>query len=531
MAEYHPGTTIEIPDAVPTSGFRNAIKNEKRYMKHNSQTIEKVCEASYVGDYDLLEELLSTGDEKNLFNGDLNLHCPTRTALMLAAQAGQLECIELLLKAKADPHMKERMAYGNDPEDGKTALEIADDLGFGDIVDILKLAEKETPYGWYVPEGPTNNEKMYKMWEWGKTKPPKGWHSSRPGVAQRNGFDGSKYGGPARKPPKIFEDLDASPSTVSKSVTASGVGLLFPGYGSHYVGMVKSAKDLPAVKDMLEKAKSILGFDVLDVCINGPAAKLDQSKFCQPAMLVAGLAAVEKMRGEKPEAVSRCQAVAGTYDGEYTALCVAGVLSFEDALKLVQIRGDAMSEAASVGKQNMISIAGIEKGKLAELCKQSAQKAGDGAVCVINGELFPKGFSCAGTEAAVKALKELAESNGAMQAKVLSFQGAHNSPLMQPAAKKMEKALDDAMSKMSPPKMTVYMNASGTGLKPGTSPQQIVSELKQQICSPVLWEASVKNMIKDDVKEFYECGPAKQLKAMMKRIDQNAWSNTSNFDL
>mmetsp|Transcript_90258 Transcript_90258/g.142603 ORF Transcript_90258/g.142603 Transcript_90258/m.142603 type:complete len:539 (+) Transcript_90258:60-1676(+) len=538
MAEYHPGTTVEIPDAVPTSGFRNAIKNEKRYMKHNSQTIEKVCEASYVGDYDLLDELLATGDEKNLFNGDLNLHCPTRTALMLAAQAGQFECIELLLKAKADPHMKERMAYGNDPEDGKTACEIADELGFGDIVDILKLAEKETPYGWYVPEGPTNNEKMYKGWEWGKNKPQKGWHSSRPGVAQRNGFDASKYGGPAPKPPKIFEDFEGAPSAIAKqAVAGSGVvsplpiGLLFPGQGSQYFKMMMSVKDLPAVKDMCAKAKTILGFDVLDICLNGPESKLQESKYCQPAMFVAGLAAVEKLRGENPDAVKRCQAVAGMYEGEYTALCVAGVFSFEEGLKLCKLRGEAMDEANAMSRQAILSVAGLGKEKLSALCEEAAAKEGAGAVCVIANELFPKGFSCAGTENAIIALKDLADKGGAIQAKVLANFGGFHSSLMIPAAKKVDAALDAALSNMSPPTMTVYLNATGQGLQAGTSPKQIVSILKQQMCSPVLWEASMRSMIKDGVKDYYECGPMKQIKAIMKRIDQAVWNKTSNVDI
>mmetsp|Transcript_1346 Transcript_1346/g.1536 ORF Transcript_1346/g.1536 Transcript_1346/m.1536 type:complete len:158 (-) Transcript_1346:12-485(-) len=156
MPEYHPGTDIEIPDAIPTSGFRNAIKNPKRYMKHNGITLEEVCEAGYKGDYDKLEELLSTGDESNLFNGDLNAHQSSVTALHMAAMMGQTECVELLLKAKADPHVKECMAYGQDPEDGKTALDYAKDYCWDDCMEILEQAEKDTPYGYYTPFGPTS---------------------------------------------------------------------------------------------------------------------------------------------------------------------------------------------------------------------------------------------------------------------------------------------------------------------------------------------------------------------------------------
>jgi len=276
MPEFHPGTDVEISDAVPASGFRNAIPNTKRYIKHNDVTIEKVCETAFVGDYDQLEEYLATGNEKNLFNGDLNMHVPTLTCMHLAARAGQTECVELLLRAGADPHMKERMAYGDDPEDGKVAREIADELGFDDIVDILKAAEKTSPFGWYVPEGPTNNEKMYGCWEW-KSKPDKGWHSNRPGVAQRNGFDPVKYGGPAPRAPKIFEEEagGAVAKVKAKPAAPSGpqalpIGLLFPGQGSQYVKMLSGVKDMAKIKTMLATANEVMGMDILDLCLNGP---------------------------------------------------------------------------------------------------------------------------------------------------------------------------------------------------------------------------------------------------------------------
>merc|ERR1711933_646719 len=122
------------------------------------------------------------------------------------------------------------------------------------------------------------------------------------------------------------------------------------------------------------KAKDLLGYDVLELCLKGPEAKLEETKYCQPAMFIAGLAGVEKLRGEREEAVTRAQVLAGLSLGEYTALCTAGVFSFEDGLKLVMLRGEAMQEAAGLGKQAMLSVAGIEKAKLEQLCKQAAQK-------------------------------------------------------------------------------------------------------------------------------------------------------------
>jgi len=537
MPEYHPGTDIEIPDAVPMSGFRNAIPNPKRYMKHNKTTIDDICEAAYQGDYDTLEELLATGDENVLYNGDINQHQLNITPLHMAAMAGQTECVELLLRAKADPHVKECMAYGKDPEDGKTPLEYAKDYGWDDCVEILEGAEKSTPYGFYAPAGKSNNAKIYGGFQWGK-KPPKGTLSSRPGMAELCGFDPMKYG---TGPRPMGDDDDeeeiaiqapsAAPAAIASGPAKIPVGLLFPGQGSQYVKMLSTVKDIPKVQDMLAKAKQILGWDVLELCLSGPESKLEETKFCQPAMFIAGLAGVEKLRGEREEAVTRCQVSAGLSLGEYTALCHAGVFEFEDGLKLVNIRGQAMQDAATIGKQAMLSVAGIEKPKLEQLCKEAQADEGKGAVCKIANELFPKGFSCAGTEKAVLKLKDLAEKAGALQAKVLKTSGGFHTELMNPAKEKLGAALDEMLPKMKPPTHTVYMNATASAIKPGAPPKEVVELLKKQLTSTVLWEPSVRNMIKAGVQEFYEVGPMKQIKAMMKRIDSKVWGSTQNVEV
>lgn len=540
MQEFHPGTDIEINADVPSSGFRNAIPNTKRYMKTNNQTLDWVCEASYTGDYDRLEELLATGDERNLYNGDINEHKTNVAALHLAAMAGQTECVELLLQAKADPHVKESMPYGQDPDDGRTSLDFAKTHGHEDIVGILEDAEKEHPYGFYIPEGPGNNAKCYNMWEHG-TKPAKGWYSSRPGVAERNGFDEKKYPSPANRAKKAPRDRtkvekveapkleDAKPAT--PIVPTLPIGLLFPGQGSQYVKMLADIKDTPAVADMLAKAKDILGFDLLELCLNGPESQLEETKYCQPAMFVGGLAGLEKLRREKPEAAERFQVCAGLSLGEYTALCACGVFTFEEGLRLVKLRGEAMQECARSSKQGMLSVAGLDKKVLEPLCKQAAKQEGPKAVCQIANELFPKGFSCAGTEKAINILKDLAEKAGALQSKILKTSGGFHTSLMAPAAAKLAKALDEILPNMQPPTHTIVMNVTAAPILPGTDPKIIVELLKKQLTSPVLWEPSVRAMIKLDVKEYYECGPMKQCTAMMKRIDQGVWKTTTNMDV
>merc|ERR1711920_691177 len=223
--------------------------------------------------------------------------------------------------------------------------------------------------------------------------------------------------------------------------------------------------------------------------------------------------------------------VAGLSLGEYTALCVAGVLSFEDGLKLVKLRGEAMQEAASVGKQGMVSVVGLEEKKLSELCDKAAKKAGPDGVCKIANHLFPKGFSCAGTEKAVLELEKLATDAKALQAKVLKTSGGFHTSLMKPAEEKLLKALDEAFPNMKPPRCAVYMNVTGQALPAGPDPKKFLELMQKQLTSPVLWTPSVSAMMKDGVKQYYECGPMKQIKAMMKRIDQAAWKETTNVDV
>jgi len=309
------------------------------------------------------------------------------------------------------------------------------------------------------------------------------------------------------------------------------IGLLFPGQGSQYVKMMSTAQAIPEVSDMLKKANDILGFDVLDLCIKGPESKLEETRFCQPIMFLAGLAGLEKLRREKPEAVSRFKACAGLSLGEYTALCAAGVFSFENGLKLVMMRGEFMQEAANVGNQVMLSVAGIDKPDLVKMCKEAVKSEGKGAVCQIANELFPKGFSCAGTHKAVMKLKDLVEKAGALQARLLKISGAFHTELMAPARERLGKVLDDMLPQMSPPKQLVYMNATAQPVVPGTNPAEIVELLKRQLTSPVLWEPSVRAMIKNGITEFYEVGPMKQIKAMMKRIDAKVWQSTVNVEV
>jgi len=324
-------------------------------------------------------------------------------------------------------------------------------------------------------------------------------------------------------------------STTNGSTSSSPMApcaLLFPGQGSQYVGMLKEMQDDPVVKDMLEKSKEILGWDVLDLCLNGPEEKLEQTQYTQPAMFIGGLAGVEKLRKDKPECAANPTFVAGLSLGEYTALCVSGVFSFEDGLRLVKLRGEAMQEAATTqGKQLMLSVAGLDRAACDKACEEARKEEGPGATCQVANCLFPNGFSLGGSEKAINICKEKCEAAGALQAKVLKTGGAFHTALMMPAQTKLNEALTAAVEKMSPPKITIYMNATSEPVAAGSPVDTIVDNLKKQLTNPVLWEPTCQKMIKAGITEYYECGPMKQLKAMMKRIDQKVWKTTTNIDV
>merc|ERR1712066_418488 len=308
--------------------------------------------------------------------------------------------------------------------------------------------------------------------------------------------------------------------------------LLFPGQGSQYVGMLKDCVNLPAVKDMLAKSEKVLGWDLKELCLKGPEDKLSQTQYCQPAMFVAGLCAVEVLRESKKDVVDRPQAMAGLSLGEYTAICAAGVLDFEDALTLVKTHAIAMQSATKVVPQAMCSVAGLDRPTLEKLCKEAkaADKAPD-AVCQIANVLFPAGFTCAGNRSTIDALCKLATSARALQARPIKTGGAFHSPLMAPAAERLAAAIDEALPKMKPPRCCIYFNLTGKKVTPGTNPKEFVDLMKKQLTGEVLWEQTVKQMIMDQVKDFYETGPLKQIKSMIKRIDQDAFKRTENISV
>jgi len=318
------------------------------------------------------------------------------------------------------------------------------------------------------------------------------------------------------------------PRPPAKSKPPLPVAFMFPGQGSQYPGMLKDAVGIPAVDAMLKEASRILGWDVKEIAMKGTKEQQAVTKVCQPLMFVADMVAIEIMKsGAMKETVERVQAVAGLSLGEYAAICAAGILDFSTCLKLVKLRGEAMQEATDLTPQCMASVAGLERSVVDKTCAEAISKNLEkDPVCQVANVLFPAGFAVSGTKKTMALFCELAKKARALQAKEIATGGAFHCPLMAPASAKLEAAIDSVRDQMQPPRCSIYFNVNAKKVPPGTDPELFYDLMKKQLTSEVLWENTMKQMIMDGVKDFYECGPMKQLQSMMKRIDQDAFKRT-----
>jgi len=277
---------------------------------------------------------------------------------------------------------------------------------------------------------------------------------------------------------------------------------------------------------MCDEAREILGYDLLDVCVNGPKEKLDDTVYSQPALFVAGLAAVEKLRTDDPEVVARCSRTAGLSLGEYTSLVFSGAMSFSDGLKVVKVRAESMAAAAKVGDHGMLSVVGL-KDDVLDKCVADAKRAlGDGVVCEVANKLFPTGRVVSGDKSALEEVTKLATAAGAMKCAVLAVSGAFHTQRMESARDALVKALFDVDFK--PMTMPVYSNVSGAPFYTHTI---VPSLLAEQLVSPVLWEDTVRGLVSAGKTEMYELGPKTQIKSMAKRIDAEVWKKFKNVDV
>ncbi len=287
---------------------------------------------------------------------------------------------------------------------------------------------------------------------------------------------------------------------------------LFPGQGAQSVGMGRTAAEaLSAARALFDRANSILGYDLANVCFEGPAEKLDSTVYSQPALFVASLAAIESLKAASPEVVADCKAAAGLSLGEYSALVFAGVMSFDDGLKVVQERGAAMQAASDAVPSGMASILGLERPQVEALCEKAAQ----GDVLQVANLLCPGNIAVSGTKAACERVAAMAADAGAMRAVRLAVAGAFHTSIMQPAVERLTTVL--ANVPMQKPRLPVISNVDA---EPHDDPEEIRRLLIRQLVSPVQWEDSMRRLLAMGCDRFYEIGPGRVLRGLLKRIDR-----------
>lgn len=268
---------------------------------------------------------------------------------------------------------------------------------------------------------------------------------------------------------------------------------------------------LPAAKEYFERANAVLGYDLGSICFEGPAEKLDSTVHSQPALFVTSIAALAQLRDQSPDVLLSAEATAGLSLGEYTAMVFAGVMEFEDALKVVQVRGEAMQAASDAVPSGMVSILGLEEQVVQEICDEAREEG----ILQIANFLCPGNIVVSGTNDACERAAELGEKRGAMKVIPLAVAGAFHTEIMRPAVEKLAAAL--AGVTLSPPKIPVISNVDA---QPHSDPEEIRALLQQQVCSQVCWEQSMRLLLAQGFDEFYEIGSGKVLRGLMKRIDR-----------
>ncbi len=282
---------------------------------------------------------------------------------------------------------------------------------------------------------------------------------------------------------------------------------IFPGQGSQFVGMGKDLyESSSSAKELFEQANNIIGFRISDLMFTGTDEDLKQTKVTQPAIFIHSvIQALTSGDNFKPEMV------AGHSLGEFSALVANAALSFEDGLRLVIERANAMQSACEQQPGTMAAVLGLEDEKVEEICAS------------IDKIVVPANYNCPGQlviSGSVEGVKEACEkliAAGAKRALVLNVGGAFHSPLMEPARERLATAIDK--TNFNTPRCAVYQNATAT---PHSNPAEIKQNLIAQLTAPVRWTQSIQRMMQDGATSFTEVGPGKVLQGLVKKINKEA---------
>lgn len=289
---------------------------------------------------------------------------------------------------------------------------------------------------------------------------------------------------------------------------------VFPGQGSQSVGMMAAlASAEPLVQETFAEASSVLGYDLWQLCQQGPEDQLGATERTQPAMLTAGVATWRVWRkhgGPLPAAM------AGHSLGEYSALVCSGALDFKTAVKLVQFRGRAMQEAVPAGQGAMAAILGVEDAEVEAACAAATQSGAAGEIVQAANFNSPGQVVIAGSAVAVDRAIEVLKSKGAKRAMKLPVSVPSHTALMQPAADRMAEKLQSVLF-AQPEVRDIYT----VDVKTHQGPDSIRQALVQQLVKPVRWTETVRAMLGGGAKTIVECGPKGVLTGLNRRIEKN----------
>jgi [acyl-carrier-protein] S-malonyltransferase len=288
----------------------------------------------------------------------------------------------------------------------------------------------------------------------------------------------------------------------------SKTALLFAGQGAQVVGMGRDfAEQIPAAKTWFDRANAALGYDLAQVCFSGPESELIKTENAQPGIFLVSWVAFQMLKERVPALAF--DATAGLSLGEFTALAAAGVMSFEDGLRVVRQRGRFMQEACDATKGGMAAVIGLDEAPTREVCA--------GAGVVLANLNCPGQLVISGEEEKIIKACDLAKARGARRALPLPVAGAYHSPLMASAQPKLKAVLDGVA--LQAPAVQVIANVTA---QPHGGPEDIRARMVEQVTSSVRWEESIRGLLARGFTRFIELGPGTALTGFMKRIDKNA---------